>query len=141
MRPILVAAFAALLCVTACGQQSRFASPPAKAQPDPPSSALTDTRALINQGYKWFLLVPPERAYAADRDYFAGGPLATAPMGGGYSHGFVSTYSLTQMDSDAPLSRWRPAGAFQTEEECSSYKAQQLKQISDPAWTTAQARK
>jgi hypothetical protein len=62
-------------------------------------------------------------------------------MGGGYSHGFVSTYSLNQIEPDAPLNRWRPLGAFESEEQCSNYKTQQLNQTSDPAWVSAQARK
>jgi hypothetical protein len=141
MRLVSLAVFAALVCVAACGQQSRFTTPPAPTQSDPSSRALSDTRTLVDQGYKWLLLIPPERAYAADRSVIMGGPLATGPMGGGYSHGFVSTYSLTQIDPDAPLNRWRPLGAFESEEQCTNYKAQQLNQISDPAWVTAQARK
>ncbi len=124
---------AAVFCITGCVQQA--ATLP---QPAGPAAASIDTVPV--HGYRWFLIIPPERAYAADRSYGMGGPLATTPEGGEYSHGFVSTYSLSVLDPEAPLGKWRRIGAFQSEEQCTSYKADQLKQISDPAWVSAQAR-
>jgi hypothetical protein len=70
-----------------------------------------------------------------------GGPLVVTPEGGGYSHGWVSTYSLSVLDPDAPLAKWRRLGAFQSEDQCTSYRAEELKQLSDPAWASAQALK
>ncbi len=139
--PFWWSAGTALFCLTACAQQAKVGIPLVPPQPlSVYESEWMETLAL--NGYKWLLLSPPERAYAAGRAAFeGGGPLATAPSEGGEFHGAYYIYSVNQIDLRAPLKNWRRIGFFQSEQECEAQKAQQLKQLSDPAWRMAQARK
>lgn len=124
----------ALLCIAACCQQP----PPQQPHPDYGSIALMDT--LASNGY-WFTVIPPESAYAADRNYVFGGPVASAPMEGAESHGASYVYSTNQLDENAPLKKWRKIGYFPSEQECEDQKAKDLKKISDPSWLATQALK
>jgi hypothetical protein len=119
---------AALFCITGCGQQIATSQKPVGSD----SSASADT---VPSGYSWFFIIPPERAYAADRTYEMGGPMTQTPGSGGY------TYSLSALDPRAPLAKWRRIGSFQSKDECTNYRAEQLKQMSDPAWVSAQVAK
>lgn len=81
----------------------------------------------------WYLILPPQRAYASDRSPMMGGPLATS--GVSENRGAYSVYSLTQDDTNAPLSKWpRAPWLFSSEQECADFKSDQLKQINDPEW-------
>ena len=83
----------------------------------------------------WYLIMPPQRAYASDRSPMMGGPLATSGIS--ENRGAYSVYSLTQDDTSVPLSKWqRVAGIFSSEQECEDYKSGQMKQMADPAWVT-----
>jgi hypothetical protein len=130
---VLIAALA-LLCACAPPAQPKAAqiagiSPKAATMFEPPT------------GGWWALLIPPQRAYAADRSYTMGGPLATAPMEGQESHGAYITYSVNQLDTGAPLSQWKKVALFFSEQECEQAKAKLIDQANDPAWVAAQALK
>ena len=76
----------------------------------------------------WYLIAPPQRAYASDRDPMMGGPLATS--GVFEQRGAYDAYSLTQIDTSAPLSKWqRVAGTFSSDADCESFKAAEFKKM------------
>jgi hypothetical protein len=94
----------------------------------PASSAMNDPGG-------WYVIVPPQRAYASDRLPEMGGPLATSGIP--EHRGAYEVYSLTQMDTSAPLSQWkRVAGVFSSDADCEGYRAAQLKKINEPATIT-----
>jgi hypothetical protein len=68
-----------------------------------------------------------------------GGPLATSGIS--ENRGAYNVYSLTQTDTNAPLSQWTQLGTFNSEQECVDYKSSQLKDVNDPAWITKEAGK
>jgi hypothetical protein len=39
------------------------------------------------------------------------------------------------------LAKWGQIGEFPSEQDCTDYKAAELKQVTDPAWLSAQAAK
>jgi len=81
----------------------------------------------------WYLIMPPQRAYASDRSPMMGGPLATSGIS--ENRGAYLVYSLTQSDTSIPLSKWpRAPWLFSSEQECADYQSDQLKKINDPAW-------
>jgi hypothetical protein len=67
-----------------------------------------------------------------------GGPLATS---GNFEHrGGVETFTLTQVDTSAPLSKWqRLAGPFTSQKDCEDIKASQLTELNDPAYVSKNA--
>ena len=87
----------------------------------------------------WYLIAPPQRAYASDRSPEMGGPLATS---GDFEHrGAYDVYSLMQIDTNAPLSKWqRLAGTFVSDADCEDFKAAQFKKSSDPAAVSKEAK-
>jgi len=86
-------------------------------------------------GGGWYLIAPPQRAYASDRSPMMGGPLATSGIS--ERRGAYEVYSLTEADTKAPLSKWQiVAGVFDSERDCEDYEAGQLKNVNDPAWIT-----
>jgi hypothetical protein len=124
-----IAAGIALL-LAGCAQQAVKS----EAMPQPsPTVGTNDTSG-------WYLIAPPQRAYASDRSPMMGGPLATSGIS--ENRGAYSVYSLTQPDTSAPLSHWeRVAGIFSSEKECGDYKSSQLKEANDPAWIAKVASK
>src|ERR1700719_3675971 len=58
----------------------------------------------------WYLIMPPQRAYASDRSPMMGGPLATSGIS--ENRGAYLVYSLTQSDTSIPLSKWPRALGF-----------------------------
>jgi hypothetical protein len=91
--------------------------------------------ASANDPGGWYVIVPPQRAYASDRLPSMGGPLATSGIS--EHRGAYDVYSLTQTDTSAPLSQWnRVAGVFGSDADCENYRAAQLRKINDPATIT-----
>jgi hypothetical protein len=90
---------------------------------------------------QWALMVPPERPYAADRDFVMGGPLASKPMEGADFHGAYYSVSTAQLDTNAPLAQWKPmlGVSSQTKSDCEQLKAQLIAQANDPKWLAEQA--
>jgi hypothetical protein len=116
-------AAAIALVLVGCAQQAvqHQASPP----PSPPVGT--------NYPSGWYLVAPPQRAYASDRSTMMGGPLATSGIS--ENRGAYLVYSLTQNDTSAPLNKWqRVAGTFSSEHDCEDYKSGQMKKMTDPEW-------
>jgi hypothetical protein len=68
-----------------------------------------------------------------------GGPLATS--GVFEQRGAYDAYSLTQIDTSAPLSKWeRVAGVFTSDTDCEDFKAAEFKKMSDPASVASAAK-
>jgi hypothetical protein len=86
-------AAAITLFLVGCAQQAvqNQASPP----PSPPVGT--------NYPSGWYLVAPPQRAYASDRSTMMGGPLATSGIS--ENRGAYLVYSLTQNDTSAPLNK------------------------------------
>lgn len=124
---IRACALAAALIASACGAQPGHGAP-AQSQP---AVAVGSAKAG-----KWYLLLPPQRAYSSDRSPMMGGPLASPPRNAGEFHGAYEIYSLTQIDQSALLNKWQKAMEFGSGQDCEDYKAAQLKQTSDPAANT-----
>jgi hypothetical protein len=107
-------------------------APPASHNQEEPALSLA---ANTSAASGWYLIMPPQRAYASDRSPMMGGPLATSGIS--ENRGAYSVYSLTQNNTSAPLDKWhRVAGIFSSEGECEDYKSGQMKQMTDPAWVT-----
>jgi hypothetical protein len=117
------------LLLIGCAVQS---IPNQKSVPAPSAANASDSDG-------WYLIAPPQRAYASDRDPMMGGPLATS---GVFEHrGASDAYSLTQIDTSAPLSKWmRVAGVFSSDADCEDFKAAEFKKISDPASVASAAK-
>ena len=120
MRKLVVAA--AMISFCACAPQAQVTVK------DAPSGS-------------WVLLIPPQRAYAADRSPIMGGPLATQPMEAAESHGAYYTASISQFDVNAPLSQWKNvlSVSLQSKSDCERVKGDLLHESDDPAWLTQQA--
>jgi hypothetical protein len=115
-----------------------------QAMPKPaPTAAANDANRGVTRNVTpllvWYLLGPPERAYASDRSPMMGGPLATSGIS--ENRGAYDVYSLTQTDTSASLSQWTQLRTFNSERECEDYKSSQLKDVNDPAWITKEAGK
>lgn len=106
---------------------------------NPSQNSVPESAANASDPEGWYLIAPPQRAYASDRSPMMGGPLATS---GDFEHrGAYDVYSLTQIDANAPLSKWqRLAGTFVSDADCEDFKAAQFKKSSDPAAVSRQAK-
>lgn len=124
-RSVLPIVAAIFLVVAGCAQQASHNLEVPAPSPAPKTS----------DAGGWYLITPPQRAYASDRSPMMGGPLATSGIS--ENRGAYSVYSLTQDDTNVALSKWqRVAGIFSSEQECEDYKSGQAKQMADPAWVT-----
>jgi hypothetical protein len=114
LRALAIAAGIALL-LAGCAQQAVESQ--ATPQPAPTAGANDETRGIVRDVTPlllWYLLGPPERAYASDRSPMMGGPLATSGIS--ESRGAYNVYSLTQTDTSAPLSQWTKLGTFNSKQ-------------------------
>src|SRR5258708_30482990 len=85
-----------VLILAGCAQQVSH-SPKEVRAPSPAAKA--------SDAGGWYLITPPQRAYASDRSPMMGGPLATSGIS--ENRGAYSLYSLTQEDTNAPLNKWQ----------------------------------
>lgn len=128
----------AAFALAACGLPSASGTAtPASEQTIVPMPA-----SQVGSESAWFLMIPPRRAYAADRSTMMGGPLATGAGEGGEEHGAYVLRSIDQADTSAPLSKWEIfAGSFPTEADCQHYKATELADLNDPSWVAKQVQR
>jgi len=134
---IIKLAVALALCC-ACTQ----VLPPPSSIPETPPRVLVVPLAAPITGHGWALLMPPSRAYAADRSWTMGGPLATQPMQGAEFHGAYQTATLETLDLNAPPSRWNNVlgdKLLQTQADCENVKEQLLGRFTDSRFVAQQA--
>ena len=121
MRFHFIAALCLILfgCAQGAGQTNAINQNESGASP---KAVQATQQTLTLDPNSWYVVLPPQRAYAADRSPQMGGPL---PTSGEYEHrGAYDVASLTEPDTTAPLSKWKPiAGAFTSEKDCEVRKA------------------